>query len=97
MGSSLTQPREEEGTRLAALLDTEDPSLLGHPLTSAKVTGGSIIDPAQGGGGDKARRSPTVCGKPKFYFYFPQKYSGEGTMGESFFYLTDMYATISQK
>ena len=40
------QPREEEGTRLAALLETEDPGLLGDPLTSAKVTDGSIIDTA---------------------------------------------------
>jgi hypothetical protein len=40
------QPREEEGTRLAALLETEDPGLLGDPLTFAKVTDGSIIDTA---------------------------------------------------
>ncbi len=40
------QPREEEGSRLAALLETEDPGLLGDPLISVKVTVGPIIDPA---------------------------------------------------
>ncbi len=40
------QPREEEGTRLAALLDTEDTGILGDPLISVKVTVGPIIDPA---------------------------------------------------
>ncbi len=69
MGWLFTQPREEEGTRLAALLDTEDPALLGHPLTSAKVTVGLIIDPAQRGGGSRLAalldtEDPALLGHP---------------------------------